>query len=511
MIKTVAIVGAGFAGLSTARVLRSWGFDVTVFEKEPDVGGVWARSRRYPGLTTQNPRGQYALSDFPMPESYPEWPTGEQVQRYLQSYAEHFDLSSCVSLSTEVTRAVFEPERSRWRVCTRRTVCQGESKATTREYDYLVVCNGIFSRPLLPSYRGERAFIEAGGLLCHTSELNDAALARGKHVLVIGYGKSSCDVAAAIADQSASTTVVARELIWKVPKQLADLLNFKFLLLTRMGEALFEYIELKGIERFLHGVGKGVRNALLRSVQSVITRQLELEQLGLVPDGPFENIARSTVSLTSDGFFERVAAGKLRVIRGQEIRELRPGYATLSDGSEMRADVIVCGTGWRQEVPFLGQELVDRITDEAGNFCLYRSILPLEVPRLAFNGYNSSFFSQLNCEVGAHWLARHMRAQLRLPSVSARARMVAERLAWMEERTQGKHAKGTNIIPFSLHHIDELMADMGETLGAWSRLKQWFLPIEPSDYAFLHTRAPHQVIPPRAPLASVARFEVAAE
>ena len=52
----IGIVGAGFAGLSSAKVLKSFGHDVTVFEKEADVGGVWSASRRYPGLTTQNVR-----------------------------------------------------------------------------------------------------------------------------------------------------------------------------------------------------------------------------------------------------------------------------------------------------------------------------------------------------------------------------------------------------------------------------------------------------------------------
>jgi cation diffusion facilitator CzcD-associated flavoprotein CzcO len=45
----VAVVGAGFAGLSAAKVLRQSGFDVTVFEQAPDVGGVWSSTRRYPG------------------------------------------------------------------------------------------------------------------------------------------------------------------------------------------------------------------------------------------------------------------------------------------------------------------------------------------------------------------------------------------------------------------------------------------------------------------------------
>ena len=74
----VAIIGAGVAGLATAKVLIQAGHEVVVFDKTPDVGGVWSRTRRYPGLTTQSPKAQYSLSDFPMPRDYPEWPTGAQ-------------------------------------------------------------------------------------------------------------------------------------------------------------------------------------------------------------------------------------------------------------------------------------------------------------------------------------------------------------------------------------------------------------------------------------------------
>jgi len=81
---TVAVIGAGFAGLATAKVLRQSGFEVTVFDKAPDVGGVWSSTRRYPGLRTQNNKGSYRLSDHLMPRSFPEWPSGEQVQAYLE-------------------------------------------------------------------------------------------------------------------------------------------------------------------------------------------------------------------------------------------------------------------------------------------------------------------------------------------------------------------------------------------------------------------------------------------
>ena len=48
--RTVCVIGAGLSGLVTAKVLKHDGFDVTVFEKAPTIGGVWAPSRAYPGL-----------------------------------------------------------------------------------------------------------------------------------------------------------------------------------------------------------------------------------------------------------------------------------------------------------------------------------------------------------------------------------------------------------------------------------------------------------------------------
>lgn len=506
-IRSVGIIGAGFAGLSTAKVLRAFGFEVTVFEKEPDVGGVWAASRRYPGLTTQNPRTTYALSDFPMPAHYPEWPSGQQVQAYLHAYAEHFGLIPHLRMSTTVESAVLEEEAGLWTVKARRAVVgQGSAlPAQVHRFDYLVVCNGIFSEPAVPQYPGADAFVAAGGRVCHTSQFNDANEARGKHVLVVGYGKSSCDVANAIAADSASTTVLARQLIWKIPKKFMNVLNFKYLLLTRMGEALFKYIEPKGFEKFLHGAGLPVRNSMLGSVESVVTRQLKLRQIGLHPGTPLETIARSTVSLVTDGFYEKVAAGTLGVRKGVSIRALQPGQAVLSNGETVPADLVVCGTGWQQQVPFFDASVLQRVTDARGNFRLYRSILPVGMPRLAFNGYNSSFFSQLNCEIGALWLANLLRGGLQLPPQEAMDALIGRRLAWMEERTDGKHSKGTNIIPFSVHNIDELLQDMGLPLGVLTRFKQWLGPVDPSDYAVVtrqllarHAAGPAMAATPQA-------------
>ena len=490
----IAIVGAGFAGLSSAKILTGFGHDVTVFEKAPDVGGVWSRTRRYPGLTTQNDKGTYSLSDFPMPRHYPEWPSGEQVQDYLESYARHFAVTDRLRLDTEVLSA--EPlSGGGWTVTT---------GAGAEGFDHLVVANGIFSDPFVPEFAGGEEFRAAGGRYCHASEFTEIDQARDKDVVVVGYGKSSCDIAVALDAVSSSTTVVARELLWKMPRRIAGALNYKYLLLTRLGEGLFRYAHLAGFEKFLHGPGKGVRNQMMGSLQGQIVRQLRLEKLGLVPGGSLEDIARSTVSLATEGFYEGVTEGSIRVARDTVIerlgvREGRP-VAELADGTVVGADVVVCGTGFHQRIPFLSQEVRDRLVDERGNFELYRQILPHTVADLTFCGYNSSFLSPLSAEVAALWIGCHLAGGVDLPPLEDRRRYVQTRLRWMEERTEGKHAHGTNIIPFSVHNIDEMLSDLGAGLGRVRRLGEWLLPVDPRAYArvartLLARHAPPTAVP----------------
>ena len=481
------IIGAGFAGLCTAKIFKQFGHSVTVIEKESDVGGVWSASRRYPGLTTQNPRETYELSDFPMPKSYPEWPNGEQMQAYLQSYAAHFGFEKDILLNATVLNARENEMSGQWLIDVEREDDQGRTTETLT-FDRLIVCNGIFSIPFVPDFPGIHEFRSAGGKLRHTSEFTDIADAQDKHVVIVGYGKSSCDVANATVGIGASTTVLARNLIWKIPKKLKNVLNFKYLFLTRMGEGLFRYLRVRGFERFLHGAGLPIRNGMLNSVESVVEKQLSLRELGLHPDKPLETIARSTVSLVTDGFYDKVADGTLNIKKHTEIVSLSPGEALLSTGDKIPADLIICGTGWKQRVPFFNNSLTQKICDEDGNFRLYRSMIPVNVNGLAFNGYNSSFFSQLSAEIGALWLVEYFSNNIKLPDNEAMNTDIDVRLAWMEERTDGKHSKGTNIIPFSVHQLDEFLADIDLRLGRLKRLSQWFMPVVGKDYRSLTPR-----------------------
>jgi cation diffusion facilitator CzcD-associated flavoprotein CzcO len=463
----VGIIGAGVAGLATAKTLQQAGHEVVVYDSTPDVGGVWSRTRRYPGLTTQSAKATYGLSDYPLPKDFPEWPTGAQVQSWLASYASEFAIP--LRLNTLITRA--QPAAGGWTLTS--------STGDVDTVDRLVVANGVFAKPAMPDFPGQEAFRAAGGQVLAGTEMHDASMARGKNVLVVGYGKSACDVTVPLSQEAASTHVIARQLLWKVPRKVAGVLNFKMLLLTRMGEALFRYHRLRGFDKFLHGPGNPIRRTMLNSIGSVSVRQFKLDKLGLVPRGTMEGIVKGAIGLATEGFFEGVEDGSIVVHRDTTIARLRPGFAELSDGTTLPADLIVCATGFTQDVPFLD---VPDLFDERGNFQLYRQILPLGVDGLYFNGYNSSFFSPLNAEMAAVWIAAHLAGAVALPGREEMRTQVAKQIAFMDEATDRHHCRGGKIIPFSLKNLDEVLDDLDLNISKRVRASHWLNPVDPSAY-----------------------------
>jgi hypothetical protein len=104
------------------------------------------------------------------------------------------------------------------------------------------------------------------------------------------------------------------------------------------------------------------------------------------------------------------------------------------------------------------------------------------VPGLYFNGYNSSFFSPLNAEMAAVWIAADLAGAIALPSSAEMRRQVVEQLAFMDVATDTHHCHGGKIIPFSLHNVDEVLGDLGVNISAAVRASHWLMPVDPAAY-----------------------------
>jgi hypothetical protein len=113
---------------------------------------------------------------------------------------------------------------------------------------------------------------------------------------------------------------------------------------------------------------------------------------------------------------------------------------------------------------------------------LYRQIRPADVADLYFNGYNSSFFSPLNAEMAAVWIAADLAGAVPLPEPAAMRQQVTEQLAFMDAATDTHHCRGGKIIPFSLHNVDEVLGDLGVNISAAVRASHWLGPVAPAAY-----------------------------
>ncbi|MBP6829064.1 MAG: NAD(P)-binding domain-containing protein [Saprospiraceae bacterium] len=473
MNQKIAIVGAGLSGLVTAKTLLEYGHEVTVFEKESEIGGVWSPCRHYPGLTTQNTRDTYAFSDFRMPKEYPEFPTGPQMLAYLTAYAKHFGLMPHIRTDHRIASATQE-DGGGWLL-----TGEHEGLSFSERFDFLVVCSGTFSEPFIPQTEGMGDFVEGGGRLLHTSQVASPDLYRGKNVVVVGFGKSACDVASAIAAEARETYLVFRQAKWKVPKRILGT-NYKYLILSRFGEAITKFRYRNRVENLIHALG--LPPMIFRRMQRIFTKQQGLKACNLVPAASLSDLLFGELSVESDGFFQQVKEEKITALPG-EIRSYHRGGMLLSGGERLEADTVVYGTGFSQNLPFLPKEVRQKFTDADGNYLLYRHILPVRVPALAFVGFNSSFFCNLTSEMAALWLAEWMRGSIALPSPAAMEEQILEHLNWRKQFRQNGLYRNASVYPFNLTYVDWLLKDMGARLSLPALLSEWLIVVEPSHYA----------------------------
>jgi Flavin-binding monooxygenase-like len=214
--ENVCVIGAGMSGLVAIKNLREAGFGVDCYERETGVGGAWNwrhdRSPVYGSTHLISSKPFTSFPDFPMPDSWPDYPHHTQVLAYLERYADHFGLRDHIWFGTEVTKV--EPaDDGRWNVTV--SGARGGGSDRTQRYGAVIVANGHNWSPKLPAYEGLADF---RGEVIHASAYKDASQLRGRRVLVIGAGNTGCDIAVEAAQQAARCWHSSRRGYWYAPK-----------------------------------------------------------------------------------------------------------------------------------------------------------------------------------------------------------------------------------------------------------------------------------------------------
>ena len=95
---TIAIVGGGFAGIGLAIALKRAGIDsFTIYERGPDVGGVW-RDNTYPGCACDIPSRFYSYSFEPDWNWTAPYGNQDEILDYIKHCVAKYDLAAQVPL-----------------------------------------------------------------------------------------------------------------------------------------------------------------------------------------------------------------------------------------------------------------------------------------------------------------------------------------------------------------------------------------------------------------------------
>jgi dimethylaniline monooxygenase (N-oxide forming) len=225
--KKIGIIGGGVAGLQMARSCKVHGFDVVVFDKGSDVGGVWREN--YHSLELQVPK---ELFEFP---GYPDdfiqrgvHSTRAEVHDYCCRFAEYFKLTPLVKLNAKVESLTRRPDgKAGWVL----HVLEPQQRKTRVSVDYAVVATGMYNLPWLPTFEGAGDF---KGSVIHASNFLDRdTLAGGKKVVVVGSGKSAADIVCECSSVAYQTTLLYRRAHWGTPRNIAGLVPFKCVFANR--------------------------------------------------------------------------------------------------------------------------------------------------------------------------------------------------------------------------------------------------------------------------------------
>ena len=201
-MKKVALIGAGISGLGMARALRERNIAYDHFEKMPELGGNW-KYGVYENVHIISSKKTTQYLEYPMPDSYPDFPKANQMFTYLKSYAKKFNLESEIQFNSNILNVV--QNRDNWQL-------EIEGKGVL-DYHSVIIANGHHWHTRYPQLKGNFS-----GEILHSKDYKTPESIRGKRILVVGGGNSAFDIAVDAGEFSEESHISLRSGRWIIPK-----------------------------------------------------------------------------------------------------------------------------------------------------------------------------------------------------------------------------------------------------------------------------------------------------
>jgi len=212
---TMAIIGAGLAGIAVALAAAEEGVQFQIFDRNEEVGGTWLTTT-YPGIGVDTPSAYYSLSREVNPDWSNYYPQGAEYQAYLVALADKHDLRRHIRFGTEVEALRWDESRGQWQIHSR----AADGTTTVDHAGVVVTAAGYLNRPRFPEIEGRDTF---AGISIHSARWDPELDLAGKKVAIIGAGCTAVQIVDACVDQVDHLTVFQRQPHWVAPrKRLSD-------------------------------------------------------------------------------------------------------------------------------------------------------------------------------------------------------------------------------------------------------------------------------------------------
>ncbi|KAM5553426.1 putative indole-3-pyruvate monooxygenase YUCCA3 [Rosa sericea] len=320
------IVGAGPSGLAVGAGLKDQGVPFIILERADCIASLWQK-RTYDRLKLHLPKQFCQLPNFPFPEDFPEYPSKNHFIKYLESYAQHFDINP--NFNETVQSAKYDETFGLWRVKT--IAASGSGSAVEVEYicRWLVVATGENSEKVVPEFEGLEDF---GGHIMHACDYRSGVAYRGKNVLVVGCGNSGMEVSLDLCNHDASPSMVVRSSVHVLPREI-------------LGKSTFELAIF-----LMKWVPLWLTDKILLILAWIFLGNLEKYGIKRPSTGPLQLKHNSGKTPVLDiGALQKIRSGEIKVVPG--IKRFSHGRVELVNGQNLVIDSVILATGYCSNVP----------------------------------------------------------------------------------------------------------------------------------------------------------------